>query len=433
MLGISARHSERHPEATPGQKFHPHIFFNLGRIVSFFILGGFIGLLGSAFQVSGLGLGILTIVVGIVMILLGAQLIGIFPKLKNGLTLPKEVGKLLGLRNNSKEYSDKNSAIAGVLTFFLPCGFTQAMQLYAISTGDFKAGALAMGVFAIGTMPGLLGVGGLTSVIKGTFARRFFKFAGLLVMVLAVININNGYNLTGWKINLTDYGKTVNLNDPNVQIENGVQIMRMTQTASGYSSSNFTIRSGIPTKWIIEAKDPNACSGAVVSTKLGIRKILDLGKNEISFIPQEPGEVKFSCLMGMFRGRITVVENTEIKPSEENSSEDQNEASGEIIKKDGAGQDGSEVKAVKLSYSSDDGILPRLVELEAGKPARIEIKSKDDGYGCMGTVMIPGLVDQPKLFEKGKTIRFSFTPKEKGEYEFACAMGVPFGASVRVK
>ena len=31
ILGISARHSEKHPEATPAQKFRPHLFFNLGQ------------------------------------------------------------------------------------------------------------------------------------------------------------------------------------------------------------------------------------------------------------------------------------------------------------------------------------------------------------------------------------------------------------------
>src|SRR3989338_8822155 len=52
ILGISARHSNLHPEATVVQKFRPHLFFNAGRLVSYIILGGFIGLAGSAFRFS---------------------------------------------------------------------------------------------------------------------------------------------------------------------------------------------------------------------------------------------------------------------------------------------------------------------------------------------------------------------------------------------
>ena len=43
ILGISARHAERHPEATSWQKFRPHLFFNLGRIVGYAVLGGLLG------------------------------------------------------------------------------------------------------------------------------------------------------------------------------------------------------------------------------------------------------------------------------------------------------------------------------------------------------------------------------------------------------
>ncbi len=69
------------------------------------------------------------------------------------------------------------------------------MQAYAVTTGSFTIGALTMMAFALGTAPGLLGVGGFTSFFSGTFTKRFFKFTGVLVLLLAVFNITNGYNL----------------------------------------------------------------------------------------------------------------------------------------------------------------------------------------------------------------------------------------------
>lgn len=87
------------------------------------------------------------------MLLLGLQLTGLFPILsKINFTLPKSISRFFGITDN-KIYSHKGTILLGALTFFLPCGFTQAMQLYAISSGNFISGALIMSLFAIGTKP----------------------------------------------------------------------------------------------------------------------------------------------------------------------------------------------------------------------------------------------------------------------------------------
>ena len=317
ILGISARHGELHPETTPAQKFRPHLFFNLGRFLSYFLLGGMIGLIGKAFQLSGPTLGILTILVGVVMLVLGTQLTEIFPKLSNGgFTLPASISKLLGIKKqNDKEYSHGSSMLIGALTFFLPCGFTQAMQLFAMSSGSFWMGALIMGTFALGTVPGLLGIGGLTSVVKGSFAKKFFKFTGLLVIFLAIFNISNGWNLTGWKsIFAANDNVQMSIQDPNVKLENGIQVVNMTQTTYGYLPNQFTIRKDLPVKWIIDSKDSNSCASSILMPKVYIRKTLSLGKNVIEFTPKEIGEMKFSCSMGMYTGKFTVINNDATSP-----------------------------------------------------------------------------------------------------------------------
>lgn len=313
ILGISARHSEKHPEATPLQKFRPHLFFNLGRIASYLLLGGLIGLIGKAFQFSGLLLGTITIIVGLVMLLVGLQLTELSPRLANiSLTLPTGISKFFGIKkHHQKEYSHMNSALVGGLTFFLPCGFTQAMQLFAMSSGSFWHGALIMAVFALGTAPGLLGVGGLTSVVKGVFARRFFKFAGIVVAVLAIINISNGLNLTGVSARLS-FGQPAKTEiakpepEPSKSAGN-IQIIRMEQNANGYSPNNFTVKKNLPVKWIINSRDSGSCASSIYSSQLGIRQYLNSGENVIEFTPQNTGKISFSCSMGMYRGSFTVV------------------------------------------------------------------------------------------------------------------------------
>jgi uncharacterized protein len=308
VLGLSAKHNELHFEATAMEKFRPHLFFNLGRVAGYAFFGGLLGLLGSTIQLSTFSLGILTIIIGLIMLIMGLELIEIFPwahKLK--IALPKTLSRFLGINGRQKEYSHKNSMILGGLTFFLPCGFTQAMQIVAISTGNFFYGAVVMGLFALGTVPGLLTVGGLAAAVKGTFARKFFKFSGLVIIVFAIFNIANGLGLTGFNLS---YGQAenVNLSDPNVILENGIQIVRMKELANGYSPNRFTVKKDIPVKWVIDAEAPYSCASSLVMSKFNIKKNLVKGENIIEFTPREAGRIPFSCSMGMYTGSFNVIE-----------------------------------------------------------------------------------------------------------------------------
>ena len=163
--------------------------------------------------------------------------------------------------------------LTGALTFFLPCGFTQAMQLYAISTGDFKSGAIVMGAFALGTAPALLGIGGLSSIMKGARARMFYAAVGILVIAFGIYNIKSAMAVlpsatssNNAEVNYTPIDQGADQGD--------VQIIKMTQSASGYSPSTLRVKAGIPVRWVIT--------------------------------PTEKGSIPYSCSMGMYRGTIIV-------------------------------------------------------------------------------------------------------------------------------
>ncbi len=303
VLGISARHSTLHPEATPAQKFRPHLFFNAGRLSSYFLLGGIIGLAGSAFRFSSSVLGTLIVIVGIVMFFLGLKLIEVFPRL-DGLSLPKSVSRLFGINRETKEYSHKDAFMTGAATFFLPCGFTQAMQLYAVSTGSFYRGSLIMGLFALGTMPGILGIGGVTSVVRGWFKGYFFKFAGLIVIILGLLNISYGYNLTG--ISFGNPG-IENQNKISGTLENGKRVINITEYATGYSPNKFTVKNNTPVKLLVNATNLYSCAASFLIPKYNIFRGLKEGINEIEFTPVGIGPIKFSCSMGMYTGVINVI------------------------------------------------------------------------------------------------------------------------------
>ena len=443
IVGISARHAEKHPEATATQKFRPHIFFNIGRITSYTILGGFIGLVGKAFQFSGPSLGFITLVVALVMLIMGLQLIEIFPKISGfSISLPSSISKFFGIKkHHNKEYSHTNSVLTGALTFFLPCGFTQAMQIYAMSTGSFITGALIMGVFALGTAPGLLGIGGLTSIVKGSFSKKFFKFVGLVVISLAIFNLSNAFNLIGVKISWPQFqtqqkNENQTISDPNVVTEDGKQVVKMKEGGAGYSPNIFTIKRGIPVKWIINATNIYSCASSLVSRELKISTTLKSGENVIEFTPNTTGEISFSCSMGMYRGKFIVVDS---ETSSVQSAQTANLTDNKKNTKDTVAATTSELPQPIVKNSGDIQVLkttfvdnvkdinPSEFKVKVGKPVELTVDVQETSYGCMSSIMIPGLVDYPQALEKGQPIKMSFTPKEKGSYYITCAMGVPRG------
>lgn len=320
VLGVSAKFAKQKPLASAGEKFIPHLVFNLGRIVTFFILGGLIGWLGSVLQISMTLVGFLTILVGLSMFFLGLQLIEVFPRLSNlQFTLPKGVSRFLGMGDYKQaEYSHKNAAILGGLTFFLPCGFTQAMQLFAMSTGSPLAGAFTMGTFALGTAPGLLGVGGLTSVVKGESAKYFFKFAGLVVIALSIFNIGNGLNLTGWQSLIGQpVSAFTNQADSNTKtnvlgVDQGeVQVLKAKYSpATDVTPKSFTVKAGQPVRVEIFAEaDGAGCMGSFAIPGL-TRKVAGFNKGEtlvMEFTPSKPGKYQMTCAMGIPHGTITVI------------------------------------------------------------------------------------------------------------------------------
>jgi sulfite exporter TauE/SafE/copper chaperone CopZ len=183
--------------AKEGDNVRPQVLFHTGRLASFFLLGGVIGVLGSVFQFGATGSLILGIVIAFVLLILGINLLDIFPWAKKlQLTMPNVIGKRAhGLKNVNHTLTP---LLVGVATFFLPCGFTQSMQLYTLTTGSFWTGALTMTAFALGTLPvlSLLSFSSL-GIQKKAQSGVFFKSAGLIVMFFGIFNLLNSLAAAG--------------------------------------------------------------------------------------------------------------------------------------------------------------------------------------------------------------------------------------------
>ena len=183
--------------AKEGDRVRPQLMFHGGRIISFFILGGIIGAIGSAFTLNVSGTFILSLVIGIVMLILGVNLLDVFPWAKKlQPSMPKFIGK--HAHGVSKLNHSLTPILVGVATFFLPCGFTQSMQLYTLTTGNFLKGGLTMLAFALGTLPVLALVSFSSFSIKDSSKSGvFFKSAGLVVIMFALFNLINSLVVIG--------------------------------------------------------------------------------------------------------------------------------------------------------------------------------------------------------------------------------------------
>lgn len=165
----------------------PMVLFHVGRLLSFALLGGALGTLGSAIGVSFTFTAILGIIASVVMILLGLNLVGVLERAH--ITLPASTFRFF----QNVEHKTAAPFVIGAGTFFLPCGFTQAMQVVALSSGSFFSGLLIMTTFALGTLPMLALLSfGSASFAGSRHAPLFFTTAGVVVVGLGAFTLLAG-------------------------------------------------------------------------------------------------------------------------------------------------------------------------------------------------------------------------------------------------
>lgn len=178
VLSLSAKVSQDVSTA------RPLVFFHAGRLISFALLGGALGALGGAIGINPTIMAIIGLFAALIMVLLGIQLLDIFHFSKNfQITMPAVFSKKITKIENSYWAP----LLVGALTFLLPCGFTQAMQIGALSSGSFLEGMKIMTFFALGTLPVLALISfGSYEFAHSKYASLFFKTAGIIVIGLGI-------------------------------------------------------------------------------------------------------------------------------------------------------------------------------------------------------------------------------------------------------
>lgn len=279
-----------------GSVIKSNLLYNLGRVISYTVIGGVVGAVGSVISFGGGLRGIVAIIAGAFMIIMGANMLGLFRFLQ--LRIP---AKIIAPLNRLKR--GKSSFVVGLLNGFIPCGPLQTMQLYALYTRSFFGGALSMLLFSMGTVPLMLLFGAVSGRLNKRFASKLLAVSAVLIVVLGIGMLSNGLNLSGINLNTgtAEYGNVAVVSD-------GYQTVTTEIDYGSYEP--ITVKKGIPVKWTIYVPEGklNGCNGEIIVPTYNIDVKLHEGDNLIEFTPDESGTVGYSCWMGMIISTIEVTD-----------------------------------------------------------------------------------------------------------------------------
>ncbi len=171
----------------------PFIFsYNAGRITSYGIAGATVGLLEVLITFplgEAHGHRLLQILSALIMTGAGLYIAGWFPRFayieKLGVHFWKKIEpygrKLIPVKDCKHAY------LFGMVWGWLPCGLVYAALALTVASGSVLQSALTMIAFGLGTLPAVMGVGVMISVLTRLAAMpRFKQIVGLIMIFLAL-------------------------------------------------------------------------------------------------------------------------------------------------------------------------------------------------------------------------------------------------------
>lgn len=180
---------------TLAQKIYGGTLYNLGRTVTYGVMGAIFGLLGQGLELVGFQQ-VVSVVMGALMVISV-----LFPSLfRNQYDLTKSSFKLVGklkksISNMFSVRSFQSLFIIGLLNGLLPCGLVYIALAGALATGNAATGTLYMVLFGLGTIPMLLALGVAGNVVSAQARKKISRLIPVLVVIVGIFFILRGLNL----------------------------------------------------------------------------------------------------------------------------------------------------------------------------------------------------------------------------------------------
>ena len=172
----------------------PYLAYHGARITVYGMVGLIAAALGAALVSTGqigLAQGVLQILAGLIVILLGLELLGLSPlKLTVGFAPARWLRRQFA--GAAQKGAVRGASIAGLVNGLMPCSMTMAMAVKATTSPGVAEGGLLLLAFGAGTLPSML----LASFLFGKLGPRLRgamqKGAGLFVIALGVSTLWQG-------------------------------------------------------------------------------------------------------------------------------------------------------------------------------------------------------------------------------------------------
>ena len=304
-ISVSASYQFKNINKLKNKSIKPGLLYNLGRVISYTLIGGIVGFIGSVISFNPSAKNLISVLVGFFMITLGISMTGI---LKNSkfikIRLPSKISEFL-LKQRRKITSP---FFIGIFNSLMPCGPLQSMQIYALGTGSFIYGAISMFVFALGTVPLMLLVSIISSVLTANMSVILKKISAILIIFLGLVMLNRGIDL---KALITNENIVIEQNATYAVIKDGYQEVTTRFFRGDYKP--IVVQKGIPVKWIITIKggDLSGCNNKLYIEEYDLTSELNFGENIIEFTPNNTGKFRYTCWMNMIKSNIYVVDKLE--------------------------------------------------------------------------------------------------------------------------
>ncbi len=170
------------------------LLYNLGRVVTYSLLGILIGLFGRGFFLAGfqsyvsIGLGIALLLVALFSINVESQLLRLPAMQRLNAWVKARLGGLLRQRGPGKLF------LIGSLNGLLPCGLVYLAIVGALASGSILDSVLYMGLFGLGTIPLMLATALAGQFIKLEWRSRLRKLMPVFLLALALLFLFRGFN-----------------------------------------------------------------------------------------------------------------------------------------------------------------------------------------------------------------------------------------------
>jgi sulfite exporter TauE/SafE len=169
--------------------------YNIGRVITYTVLGALIGIVGATVSLAGYQ-EILSVIAGVMLLLV----ILVPKKYANKLTHFSIVGKLVRKLQKHLQFflQSKNRSslfILGLLNGLLPCGLVYVALTASLANADILGSALFMTAFGFGTVPIMFVIFFARDMISLDLRQKLLKIVPYGIAIVAILLILRGMSI----------------------------------------------------------------------------------------------------------------------------------------------------------------------------------------------------------------------------------------------